>query len=101
LLPELDPADAGVGRGLVERLTVDAAALQREVLTEILMRNSGTEYLRGFLGCLPPGADLLDAFKERVPVVGYEDIRPYVYRVVSGEPSSILCSEPITDLVRR
>jgi auxin responsive GH3 family protein len=53
------------------------------------------------VGCLPPGADLLDAFKERVPVAGYEDIKPYVYRVISGEPSSILCSEPITGLVRR
>ncbi|KAM0830190.1 hypothetical protein ACQ4PT_066377 [Festuca glaucescens] len=39
-------------------------------------------------------------FKKRVPVVRYEDIKPYVYRIVSGEPSSVLCSEPNTDLVR-
>jgi auxin responsive GH3 family protein len=104
LLPEFDPADAGAGRGLVERLTADAAALQQDVLTEILTRNAHTEYLRRFLDGLPPGAsaaDLREAFKERVPVVRYEDIKPYVYRIVSGEPSSVLCSERITDLVRR
>uniref|UniRef100_A0A453HPT3 GH3 middle domain-containing protein n=1 Tax=Aegilops tauschii subsp. strangulata TaxID=200361 RepID=A0A453HPT3_AEGTS len=102
LLPEFDPADVGAGRGLIDRLTADAAALQRDVLTEILRRNSHTEYLRGFLDRVPPGAsaaDLREAFKERVPVSEYEDIKPYVRRIASGEPSSILCSEPITHLL--
>ncbi|VAH93157.1 unnamed protein product [Triticum turgidum subsp. durum] len=104
LLPEFDPADVGAGRGLIDRLTADAAALQRDVLAEILRRNSHTEYLGRFLDRASPGAsaaDLRDAFKERVPVSAYEDIEPYVRRVASGEPSSILCSEPITHLLTR
>uniref|UniRef100_A0A0D3GH29 Uncharacterized protein n=1 Tax=Oryza barthii TaxID=65489 RepID=A0A0D3GH29_9ORYZ len=88
LLPEFDPADVRAGRDLIHRLTADAAGIQRRVLREILSRNSGTEYLRRFLG------------RRRVPVSGYEDVKPYVDRVASGgEPSSaLLCSDPITCL---
>uniref|UniRef100_A0A0E0LB66 Uncharacterized protein n=1 Tax=Oryza punctata TaxID=4537 RepID=A0A0E0LB66_ORYPU len=106
LLPEFDPADVRAGRDLMERLTADAAEIQLGVLGEILSRNSGTEYLRRFLGGdpSPPGgaAGLREAFKRRVPISGYEDVKPYVNRVASGgEPSSsLLCSDPITCLTR-
>ncbi|KAL5217068.1 hypothetical protein ABZP36_017752 [Zizania latifolia] len=103
LLPEFDPADGRAGRGLIERLTADAADIQQDVLDEILARNSRTEYLRRFLllgDSTPAAADLREAFKRRVPVSGYEDVKPYVDRVASGEPSSLLCSEPITCLSR-
>ncbi|XP_037459878.1 probable indole-3-acetic acid-amido synthetase GH3.7 isoform X2 [Triticum dicoccoides] len=105
-LPEFDPTDTVAGRAFVERLTTDAAALQRELLTEILKRNAHTEYLRPFLllpdGGLPPDGDLREAFKKLVPVSGYDDIKPYVHRIASGrEPSTnLLCSEPITHLLR-
>ena len=107
-LPEFDLTDMVAGRAFVERLTTDAAALQRELLTEILKRNARTEYLRPFLllpdGGLPPDGDLREAFKKLVPVSGYNDIKPYVDRIAtSGRESStnLLCSEPITHLIRR
>lgn len=102
-LPEFDPADVHAGRDLVERLTTDAAALQRDLLDEILARNAQTEYLRRFLDSADASAaaGLREAFKKRVPVSGYEDVKPYVDRIASGEPSSLLCSEPFTDVYTR
>ncbi|KAM3192467.1 hypothetical protein ACQJBY_069599 [Aegilops geniculata] len=100
-LPEFDPTDTVAGRGFVERLTTDAAALQQELLAEILKRNAHTEYLRPFL--LRPDGDLREAFKKLVPVSGYDDIKPYVDRIVSSSRESstnLLCSEPITHLIR-
>lgn len=106
-LPEFDPTDTVAGRGFVEGLTTNAAALQRELLTEILKRNAHTEYLRPFFllpdDGLPPDGDLREAFKKLVPVSCYDDIKPYVDRIASGResPTNLLCSEPITHLIRR
>lgn len=96
LLPEFDPADVRAGRDLIHRLTADAAGIQRRVLREILSRNSATEYLRRFLGgAAGDDDDVRDAFKRRVPVSGYEDVKPYVDRVASGgEPSSAPTPSP-------
>ncbi|MBA0824611.1 hypothetical protein Goarm_021267, partial [Gossypium armourianum] len=37
------------GLKMIEELTTNAEQIQDEVLREILSRNAGTEYLRGFL----------------------------------------------------
>ncbi|XVF70179.1 hypothetical protein PTKIN_Ptkin11bG0140500 [Pterospermum kingtungense] len=53
-------------------------------------RNGGTEYLCRFL-CGQTDEQL---FKNSVPIVTYEDIKPYIHRVTNGEPSDILLAEP-------
>ncbi|CAL4987767.1 unnamed protein product [Urochloa decumbens] len=99
-IPACDPHDGPASLQLIEGLTTHAGAIQRRVLREILAMNAGTDYLRGFLG---PGADAADelaaAFKERVPVVEYEDVKPYIERIANGAPSSLISSKPITELL--
>ncbi|KAE8816569.1 hypothetical protein D1007_05905 [Hordeum vulgare] len=76
LLLEFDPADVVAINCLIEHLT--ATALRRDVLIEIPRRNSHTEYLGHFMDHVPPCAsatNLLDAFKEKVTVGEYEDIK--------------------------
>ncbi|CAH8355063.1 unnamed protein product [Eruca vesicaria subsp. sativa] len=38
--------------------------------------------------------------QENVPVVSYEDVKPYIDRVANGEPSDIISGEPITAFFR-
>ncbi|VAH80067.1 unnamed protein product [Triticum turgidum subsp. durum] len=38
-----------------------------------------------------------DAFKARVPVVTYEDLRPEIERIANGDRSNIISSHPISD----
>ncbi|KAL0757748.1 hypothetical protein Bca101_095416 [Brassica carinata] len=42
-----------------------------------------------------------ELFKKNVPVVSYEDVKPYIDRVANGEPSDILSGKPITAFSRR
>ncbi|KAB2085573.1 hypothetical protein ES319_A05G407300v1 [Gossypium barbadense] len=76
----------------IEELTTNAGQIQDEVLGEILSRNAGTEYLRGFLH----GQTEKQLFKKNVPIVTYEDLKPYIDRIANGETSDILLAEPIT-----
>ncbi|KAG8497240.1 hypothetical protein CXB51_008472 [Gossypium anomalum] len=80
------------GLKMIEELTTNAQQIQDEVLREILSRNARTEYLRGFLR----GQTDKQLFKKNVPIVTYEDLRPYIDKIVNGETSDILLAEPIT-----
>ena len=64
------------GLKILEELTANAHQVQEQVLGEILMRNAGTEYLRGFLN----GQTDKQLFKKNVPIVNYEDVKLYIDR---------------------
>lgn len=97
MLPSYDPHDTEAGLKLLEDLTMNVRLIQDQLLMEILTRNAGTEYLRRFLD----GRVDKELFKRRVPVVKYEDIKPYIERITNGEPSDIISSQPITELLTR
>ncbi|TYG96293.1 hypothetical protein ES288_A11G338300v1 [Gossypium darwinii] len=85
------------GMKILEDLTNNAHELQEQMLEEILRRNAGTEYLSRFF---PSGqADKLN-FKTNVPIVTYEDTKPYIDRIANGETSSILFADPIIQFIR-
>ncbi|XP_039124493.1 indole-3-acetic acid-amido synthetase GH3.17-like [Dioscorea cayenensis subsp. rotundata] len=90
-----DPNDQQESMKLIENLTENAGKIQQQVLKDILNRNSDTEYLHGFLH----GVRDVHQFKKSVPVVDYEQIKPYIDRIANGEPSNIISSEPITELL--
>ncbi|KAJ4872231.1 Auxin-responsive GH3 family protein [Raphanus sativus] len=77
---------------VLEELTSNAKQIQDDVLTKILKANANTEYLRRFL----QGSSDKELFKKNVPVVSYEDLKPYIDRVANGEPSDVISGEPIT-----
>ncbi|GJN04725.1 hypothetical protein PR202_ga22295 [Eleusine coracana subsp. coracana] len=102
LIPACDPHDGPACLQLIEDLTTHAGAVQQCVLSRILDMNAGTNYLRDFLGDVDEGCsagELAAAFKERVPVVEYEDVKPYIERIANGAPSSLISSKPITELL--
>ncbi|EOY13039.1 Indole-3-acetic acid-amido synthetase GH3.17 [Theobroma cacao] len=84
------------GLKILEKLTTDAYQIQEQVLEDILNRNAGTEYLRGFLN----GQCDKQHFKKNVPIVTYDDIEPYIHRIANGESSDILLAEPVTGFYR-
>ncbi|XP_038702766.1 indole-3-acetic acid-amido synthetase GH3.17-like isoform X3 [Tripterygium wilfordii] len=95
MLPSYDPNDNEGGIKLLGELTTNASRIQNQVLEEILSTNANTEYLKGFL----EGKFNKESFKKNVPVVNYEEIKPYIERVAHGEPSDIISAEPITELL--
>lgn len=97
MLYECDPNDGEAAIKLIENLTSSANQIQQQVLKEILTRNSDTEYLN----CLLRGSTDQDLFKKSVPVVDYDQVKPYVDRIANGEPSNIICTQPITELLTR
>jgi len=68
-----------------------AKAIQRARLRSILERNASSDYgsRYGFASLDSP-----DVYRERVPVVRYEDLREFIRRVEKGEPN-VLFSEPL------
>lgn len=78
-------------------LTFNVKQIQDNLLEEILTPNLKTEYLQRFR------MDRFDKelFKKNVPVVTYEDIKPYIDRVVDGESSDVISSRPITGFLLR
>ncbi|ESQ36219.1 hypothetical protein EUTSA_v10009803mg [Eutrema salsugineum] len=74
-----------------EDIMSNAKQIQDSVLKEILTLNANTEYLRSFLN----GRSDKELFKKKVPVMTYEDIRPYIERVANGEPSDVISAKPI------
>ncbi|KAB2006208.1 hypothetical protein ES319_D11G327000v1 [Gossypium barbadense] len=82
---------------ILEDLTNNAHELQEQMLEEILRRNAGTEYLSRFF---PSGQADKQNFKTNVPIVTYEDIKPYIDRIANGETSSILFADPISQFLR-
>lgn len=81
----------------LEELTSNVKQIQDDVLEEILKANANTEYLRCFLH----GRTDRELFKKNVPVVSYDDVKPYLDRVANGEPSDIISGELITTFIRR
>ncbi|KAL4310164.1 hypothetical protein GQ457_01G049640 [Hibiscus cannabinus] len=81
------------GLKMLEQLTTDAQQIQDQLLGEILSQNAGTVYLDRFLH----GQTDKQLFKTNVPIVSYEDLRPYIDRIANGEASSdILLAETVT-----
>ncbi|CAH2072856.1 unnamed protein product [Thlaspi arvense] len=97
MLPKFDPTNPKDCMSLLEDATTNVKQIQDSVLEAILSRNSQTEYLKGFL------KDQLDkqSFKKNLPVVTYEDYRPYVDRIANGEPFDLICDRPIIVLLVR
>ncbi|KAF7141901.1 hypothetical protein RHSIM_Rhsim06G0190800 [Rhododendron simsii] len=78
----------------IEDVTENADQFQKRVLSEILSRSAGVEYLnRHGLS----GQTDRDSFKKLVPVIKYEDIQSDINRIANGDMSPILCSQPISD----
>ncbi|TYK29619.1 indole-3-acetic acid-amido synthetase GH3.17-like [Cucumis melo var. makuwa] len=100
MLPNFDPNNNESGLKLLEDLTTNAKQIQEQVIRKILTQNSNTEYLKSFLHNHHYSHSLdLQTFKHSVPVVNYEDIKPYIERIANGEPSHIISSQPITELL--
>ncbi|WVZ72850.1 hypothetical protein U9M48_021246 [Paspalum notatum var. saurae] len=78
-----------------ERLTRDAATVQRETLRRILDENAAVEYLQrlGLAGRTDP-----DAFRACVPLATHDDLEPYIRRVADGDASPVLTAKPITSI---
>ncbi|CAL1406815.1 unnamed protein product [Linum trigynum] len=82
----------------IEEVTSNADDVQNEVLAEILARNSGVEYLRRYGLNRSNNVDKA-SFKKLIPVVTYEDVKPDIDRIASGDTSPILCSQPISEFL--
>ncbi|CDP18354.1 unnamed protein product [Coffea canephora] len=96
MLPTFDPRDTEAGSRILEDITSNAGHIQEQVLEEILTKNASTDYLKSFLN----GHSDKGLFKNKVPVVDYEDIKIYIDRIaLDGEPSRILTNESITELM--
>ncbi|KFK35356.1 hypothetical protein AALP_AA5G274100 [Arabis alpina] len=79
---------------VLDDLTSNVKQIQDDLLKEILTLNAETEYLQRFLH----GSSDKELFKTNLPVVTYEDVRPYIDRVANGEPFDVLSAMPITGL---
>ncbi|KAG7550501.1 GH3 family [Arabidopsis thaliana x Arabidopsis arenosa] len=95
MLPKFDPTDQKACLSLLEDLTTNVKQIQDSILEAILSRNARTEYVSGFLN----GQVDKQSFKNNVPVVTYEDIRPFIDRIANGEPSDLICDRPISVLL--
>ncbi|XP_010540435.1 PREDICTED: indole-3-acetic acid-amido synthetase GH3.17-like isoform X3 [Tarenaya hassleriana] len=95
MIPNYDPNDREAGLDLLEDLTTNAKQIQRQVLHQILTENSNTEYLKTFIH----GGSDEKSFKNKVPVVNYDDIKPFIERISGGASSDIISSQPITELL--
>ncbi|KAJ9562422.1 hypothetical protein OSB04_007582 [Centaurea solstitialis] len=80
----------------IEEMTKNCDAVQENVLSEILSQNAGTEYLQKW-GLA--GETDRKTFKEKVPVITYEDLQPYIQRIANGDRSPILSSHPISEFL--
>ncbi|KAG8045716.1 hypothetical protein GUJ93_ZPchr0008g13747 [Zizania palustris] len=78
-----------------ERLTRDAAMVQRETLQRILAENGGVEYLQG-LGLA--GRTDPDSFRACVPLATHADLESYIGRIADGDASPILIAKPATSI---
>ncbi|KAF3450438.1 hypothetical protein FNV43_RR06519 [Rhamnella rubrinervis] len=72
MLPFYDPNDSEVGMKLLEDLTSNAYQIQQQTL-----------------------------WKEKVSEINHEDVKPYIERIANGEPSHIISSHQITELLTR
>ncbi|KAK2650816.1 hypothetical protein Ddye_018305 [Dipteronia dyeriana] len=80
----------------IEDVTSRPDEVQERVLAEILSRSANVEYLKrhGLDGRIDR-----DTFKQVMPVVVYEDLKPDIDRIANGDTSPILCSQPISEFL--
>lgn len=95
MLLSCDPNDGEGSMKLIEDLTTNADKFQQQILHQILTQNADTEYLHGFL----QGQSDKETFKKKVPIVSYDDYKPYIERLANGSPSQIISSQTITELL--
>ncbi|XP_050935075.1 indole-3-acetic acid-amido synthetase GH3.6-like isoform X2 [Cucumis melo] len=81
----------------IEDITTKADEIQRQILNEILSKNANVEYLQKH--GLDASTDS-STFKKLIPLVYYQQLRPYIARIADGDDSSILCSNPITEFFK-
>ncbi|KAK8648782.1 hypothetical protein V6N13_129525 [Hibiscus sabdariffa] len=81
---------------MIEEVTANAEQIQEQLLAHILNKNAGTEYLSRYVN----GKTDKELFKTNVPVVSYEDIKPYIDRIADGDESNILSAESIVEFYR-
>ncbi|KAE8691171.1 Indole-3-acetic acid-amido synthetase GH3.17 [Hibiscus syriacus] len=84
------------GLKMIEELTTNSEQTQEQVLGQILKTNAGTQYLSPYLN----GKTDKELFKTNVPIVTYEDIKPYINRIANGNTSNILSTESVTEFHR-
>ncbi|KAK4714243.1 hypothetical protein R3W88_020150 [Solanum pinnatisectum] len=82
-----------------EDITSNANDVQKNVLNEILSRNSGVEYLQRHGLIINGNNDDYENFKKIIPIVTYEDLKPDIDRIADGDRSPILCSQPISEFL--
>eukprot|EP00253_Pinus_taeda_P008491 PITA_08491 len=80
----------------IETVTTHADEVQTQVLSSILSRNANTEYLRRY--GLNGRSDRV-TFKKCVPVITYDDVKPDIRRIASGDTSPILSAHPISEFL--
>ncbi|KAI9075309.1 hypothetical protein K1719_042714 [Acacia pycnantha] len=80
----------------IEDVTGNAADIQINVLSEILSRSAHVEYLQRH-GL--DGRTDSHSFKNFIPVVTYDDLKPDIDRIANGDSSPILCSKPISEFL--
>jgi auxin responsive GH3 family protein/jasmonic acid-amino synthetase len=81
-----------------DRLTRDAANVQRETLRRILAENGAAEYLQslGLAGRTDPAS-----FRACVPLATHADFEPYINRIVDGDATPVLTGKPVTSISLR
>ncbi|RZB83614.1 indole-3-acetic acid-amido synthetase GH3.6-like [Glycine soja] len=80
----------------IEEVTTNADEIQEKVLAQILSRSANAEYLQRH-GL--EGRTDRNTFKNIMPVVTYEDLKPDIDRIANGDTSPILCSKPISEFL--
>lgn len=91
ILAYIMAAASGYYRNKFEKDTLQAVEVNQLVLKEILKLNKTSEYGRKYqFSSIGSASD----YKEKVPLTIYEDYRPYLERMASGE-ENILTSLPV------
>ena len=70
----------------------DTAARQEDWLRDCLRRNRDTDYGKRYRF---DTIRSIENFRERVPIVSYEDVEPYVRKMLKGEADVLFAGRPI------
>ncbi|CAD6268866.1 unnamed protein product [Miscanthus lutarioriparius] len=84
----------------IEEMTTNVDAVQGRVLAEILARNGDVEYLTK-CGLAAGAAAAHASFRGKVPMVTYENVKPYILPVANGDMSPVLTApgHPISEFI--